>query len=52
MLVDHIKEPKEIIVRKKSYQMGSVPGSVMEEDLDRGFVSVAYLSLVDLFPRK
>lgn len=52
MQVDYIKEPKEISVRKKSYQMESVAGSVMEKDLDRGFVSIFYLSLVDLFPRK
>lgn len=48
----HVKEPEEISVRKKSYQMPSAPGSTMEKDLDRGFVSVVYLSLVDLFPRK
>lgn len=50
--VGHVKEPEEISVREKSYQMASVPGSAMEKALDRGFVSVVYLSLVDLFPRK
>lgn len=50
--VGHVKEPEKVSVRRKSYQMALVSGSAMEKDLDRGFVSVVYLSLVDLFPRK